>query len=661
LRLLANKTYLAGSLYFILTIGVRSIFGAKPIFDVGHYLKRQNIMCGIYAVYINDSTGSKLDRSVGLQVFEGLEKMEYRGYDSWGVVGLGKNEDFYIQKEVGKLSNSSFKDTRLSGAKVALGHTRWATHGGVTKINAHPHLAQNKSFALVQNGVVENYQELKRGLIKSGYKFKSETDTEVIVGLLEREMARVHEDHLSKKTFIKVFEKLSGRNTVALITNKGVLMAIRNGSPLVIGRDSDKKYLLSSDVLSMSGHAKEYMVLDSGFGVVIGAEPDLSSKSKVEAFKLVSDKVGKVSSKKVDPDFSALSVLAQKIDKEGFDSFMLKEIHEQAYVLSMVVKGKQKLFERAVKMIKKADLVFTLGAGTASFVAGHTAYLLRKNGIIAQSIPAYEADSFQPLFGPKTVCIAFSQSGETADTNEVIEVMKERGVKIISVVNMPGSTLTRFSDLPFMLDVGPEIAVASTKAFAGHMLWGSVIHDLLGEMKFTDIENNISNFEQKLSDWLSSKIAKNKIPKLAKSLKNEKHLFILGRGNLYYPSLESALKLKEISYIHAEGFSGGELKHGVIALIEKDTPVICLVDSDENEADMLSAVAEVKARGGKIIGISNKSNELYDEWIELPESGKSYKAITSVIPAQLLTCYMATSLKLDVDKPRNLAKSVTVK
>lgn len=646
-------------------------------------------MCGIYAIF-----GTNAQK----KVFEGLKRIEYRGYDSWGIASLeGGGETqvlvgglagglaqvgetarvggatqaggtaqtgskLSLEKQVGKLSNS--RKRGFSNADLALGHTRWATHGGVTKKNAHPHLAKNQSFALVQNGVVENYQELKGELLEADYSFLSETDTEVIVGLLEEKMMAKGEKILTAKTCRAIFQRLEGRNTIAVITTDGRLMAIRNGSPLVVGRKTDQ-FCFSSDVVSMSPDVDEYMFIDSGQMVEFD--------SRTGGLILMDAKTGK----KIPQKFVPVDHKLEVVDKNGFDSFMLKEIHEQTEVFHRVVANKKAQFTQAVEMIKTAQNVFVLGAGSAAFAAGNTAYQLRKAGKIAWQVESYEADSYLKMVEktggksskngvnkaadkPKNVCIVFSQSGETADTNEVVEEMKAGGVQIISVVNMPGSTLSRLSDLSFMLDVGPELAVASTKAFEGHVLWGIVVVKLINGSKFETILAEIEEFEHILLAWFFNQDAQKKIRKLAKSLSSQDHLYILGRGRLYYAALESALKLKEISYIHAEGFSGGELKHGMIALIEKGTPVLCLVAQDENKANMLNAIAEVKARGGRIIAVSKENNQLFDDWIEVPDFGE-YVFLSSVIPSQLLTCYMAMEKGFDVDKPRNLAKSVTVK
>ena len=599
-------------------------------------------MCGIYM------TAQTKDLNAGEKVFAGLKKIEYRGYDSWGVVVIG-DQGFVLQKQVGKLSE--VKKSRFEPGLFSLGHTRWATHGGVTQENAHPHLAKNGSFALAQNGVVENFQELREQLLDWGYEFDSQTDTEIIVGLIELVMEQENKTEPTAEIIQTVFKKLDGRNTIAVLTKSGVLFAVRNGSPLVVGRDQKTKSIyFSSDVISMSCDVDEYVVIQSGQMVEY-------SNSKLTITQLDSQKVLKFV-------FTPMQLNQAATDKQGYDSFMLKEIHEQAQVLSRVVAGKEKEFTAAVQLIKQAKIVFTLGAGTASFAASHTASLLRKVGITALAIASYEADSYRQLFTKHAVCIVYSQSGETADTNEVVEWMKSKKVQVISAVNMPGSTLTQLSDVACMLDVGPELAVASTKAFFGQTIWGMTVVQLLSKVKYIDIESNIQEFEHSLYKWFAQKSIQEKIRKLAKTLSQKQHLFVLGRGDLYGSSLESALKLKEISYIHAEGFSGGELKHGVIALIEQATPVLCLVSEDENKANMLNAIAEVNARGGYTIVVSSQDNELYKEWIEVPEFSAgvvNFMTLFSVVPSQLLTCYMAMEKNYDVDKPRNLAKSVTVK
>ncbi len=590
-------------------------------------------MCGIY-VAVAEAAGNK--------VLAGLKRLEYRGYDSWGVAAM-KPGQLELEKHVGKIGQ--VESLELPDSFLAIGHTRWATHGGVTQVNAHPHLASDGSFALVQNGVVENYQILKKELQGGGYDFKTQTDTEVIVGLLEK--AQQGSGRLTTDEVQAVMKKLDGRSTVALLTQTGEVFAFRSGSPLLIGRNQRGEWFLASDLLSLSADATEYLSVEQQQLVHLDADRQLQ----------LFDASGKIVSQ---PIFSEVQVSALKLDKEGFDHFMLKEIYEQGHVLHHVVDGQIEAWSQLIQAIKKSRTVFTVGAGSASFAAGQIAYYLRTIGIQAQELKSYEAASYRWLWSASDLCIAISQSGETADTNEVVEWMKADGVKIASLVNMNGSSLTALSDIPLMLQIGPEIGVASTKALTAQMLWGKILQLFLADEKSIDIRKKIDSIEDKISNWLSDQKITKQIRKLADRLGTNQRVFLLGRGELFYPTLESALKLKEISYLHAEGFSGGELKHGVIALIEKGTPVICLISNDEEQAAMLNAAAEVKARGAWVIGIADQSAEVFDDWIQIPDLEEG-RAIATILPAQLLTYYLAVSKGLDPDKPRNLAKSVTVK
>lgn len=598
-------------------------------------------MCGIYAVMQTSNN----DTNAGQKVFAGLKRIEYRGYDSWGVATLDDENGFTINKQIGKLSTA--KNILFPQATIALGHTRWATHGGVTQKNAHPHQAKNGAFVLVQNGVVDNYQELHKELKQKKYAFVSETDTEVIVGLLEQEMEWLDQKDLDREIVTTVFKRLLGRNTIAVLTGTGRILAVRNGSPLIVGKNKSGDIFLSSDVSSMSVDADEYIRIDSGQLV----------ECELGAVKIYSVKDGK----EIDAAFEPIEYMAQASNIGKYDNFMLKEIHEQAEVLSQVLKGKEFAYQEAVSLLSNADRVFCIGAGTASYVAGYMAYVLQKNSILAFHVPSYECESQLSLCTAKSVAIVFSQSGETADTNEVVEKMKEKKVKIISVVNMQGSTLSQVSDTPIMIGVGPELAVASTKAFLGHMVFSLTIEGLLRKKTFIELERELTIFEQQLQDWFANVKIQKKVTEVAEKLENVSNLFVLARGNLYFLGLECALKIKEIAYIHAEGFSGGELKHGMIALVEKGVPVICLVDDDTDTANMLNAVSQIKSRGAYTIGISPHNNELFDEWIEVAGSQKTFGMLSYVIPAQLMTCYIAQAKGFDVDKPRNLAKSVTVK
>lgn len=594
-------------------------------------------MCGIYAV-----RGS----NAGQRVVQGLKRLEYRGYDSWGMASLNHN-GFELEKSTGALADAV--NMTLPDSDLALGHTRWATHGGVTKLNAHPHSAQDGSFVLVQNGVVENYQELKKQLAAEGYKFVSETDTEVIVRLIEKvvkEAGKNGEGMVSFEAVLEAFSRLDGRNTIAVMTKNGELFAVRNGSPLIVASNGRGEYFFSSDTLSVAADAVEYAIVSSGQAVEINGKGVLITNL--------------ADGKKAPAKFQELNMEAAEVDHDGYPSFMIKEIHEQAEVFTSLMQNPEELYRKFTEEIRKSRRVYVTGAGSAYFAAWQIAHYLRGEGVAAQALPAYEAESFRELMDKKDLLIAVSQSGETADTNEVVEWAKERGVKIASIVNMAGSTLSELADFAFKLGVGPEIAVASTKAFLGQVVWGRILADFLAEKPVLEIKESIEEFQKSIAVWLADEQLQTSIRDLASDLLKHQHAFILGRGQLFAAALEGALKIKEISYLHAEGFSGGELKHGVIALVEKGTPVFALIAEDAEKAAMMNAAAEVAARGGHVIGISPENNELFANWIPLPDSG-SYAMPAAVIPFQLLTCFMAEEQGRNPDKPRNLAKSVTVK
>lgn len=580
-------------------------------------------MCGIYAC-LGDALASQ-------KVLAGLKRIEYRGYDSWGIAICG--DAIKIEKHVGKIG--AVEQLRLPSSDRAIGHTRWATHGGVTQKNAHPHLAQNGSFALVQNGVLENYQELKDELQKNGYKFQTETDTEVIVGLIERTCGET----IEAQKLQQVIKKLTGRNTILLLTREGEAWAYRQGSPLIVGQGKNKSIFFSSDLASISHDALNYQALDNGELIRFDGTLHSFSRPKIT--------------------FQKISQKALAVDKGDYPHFMLKEIQEQSESLINVISNQENLFTKIAKEIDVANNIYVVGAGSASYAAMSLVFGLRHSKNNVYHVPAYDYADFAKLFGKQDLAVILSQSGETADTIEAVEVMKTKGVKIISVVNMPGSSLIQMADVSYPLNVGAEIGVASTKALTGHLLFGMALSNYLKERSF-DFGAEVQEFAKALELWLKNSKTIKQIEAVAKFLRAKEDLYILGRGQLLPAALEFALKIKEVSYLHAEGFSAGELKHGVIALIEKDTPVVCLVAADHNKSNLLSAAHEVKARGAKVIGVATHSEEVFDYFIELPQMEK-FALISSVIVAQLLTYKIAIMKKLDPDKPRNLAKSVTVK
>lgn len=594
-------------------------------------------MCGIFG-YV----GTK---SAGKTIVEGLKRLEYRGYDSWGIAVVVDNtkgeKGIEVVKRVGAIGDLS-EVSDLPESHIGVGHTRWATHGGVNFVNAHPHYASDNSFVLAQNGIVENYQELKRELIKIGYKFTSETDTEVIVHLVEEKLKITKK---FREAVRQAFLDLKGRNTIiALSTVDERIVAVRNGSPLVIGVGDDE-YFFASDTLSFLNRTNKAIFINDMEMV----------EYKDKQLKLSEVKSGKELKMKV----RELDETQTEINKDGFDHYMIKEIVEQQHTIKEATSYSEEELKPLVDAIKKSTTVYTVGAGTANFAAGQTAFFLRKiANVKAIELKSYEIDSYKDLFTKDDLVIAFSQSGETADTVEALEFAKEKGAKIASVVNMVGSTTSRISDYPYFCRSGPEICVASTKAFTAKQAWGLLLAGSLAG-KHDEYQKKIHKAADKLKEYFTPELFK-KIEDLSTQLMEKEHFFVLGRGQNYYIALEAALKVKEITYKHFEGFAGGELKHGVIALIDKGTPVFVIASNDADYENMLSATAEVKARGAWVIGVGQQDNELYDNYIETIETG-GIDSLTNVIPFQLISYYLALKLGNNPDKPRNLAKSVTVK
>lgn len=601
------------------------------------YIITLTIMCGIFG-YIGKNNATE-------EIWEGLKRLEYRGYDSWGVAVIEEGK-IKVSKKVGAIGSlDELKNLPVS--HIGIGHTRWATHGGVTRLNAHPHYSADKSFVLAQNGIVENYQELKKELVSKGHKFESETDTEVIVRLIEEKQKETDDLRIAVR---KAFLDLKGRNTVIILSSSGdKVVAVRNGSPLVVGvvenNNSYDEFYFASDTLSFANKTDKVVYVNDNEMVYV-------ENKQLKVFDVKTDRP-------IDLHIMQIDCENTKIDKEGFDHFMIKEIVEQKYTLMEALQYSYDELKELIEYIKTADSVYMVGAGTASYAAGQIGYYLRKiSKIRAFELKSYEIGSYVDIIGKNDLVFAISQSGETADTIEAVEYAKSRGAKVASLVNMMGSTLTRMSDYKFFSRSGPEICVASTKAFTSQIAWGYLLaKSIMNESEKAKDE------VLRISSWLNEFLCEEtftKIKSLVRVLKDKEHFFILGKGQNYYISLEGALKIKEITYKHFEGFAAGELKHGVIALIDKGTPVFVIVSNDENMHDMISAAAEVKARGAYVIAISDKKNELFDFTIQTTDGGDA-DSIVNVIPFQLISYFLGIELGNDPDKPRNLAKSVTVK
>jgi glucosamine--fructose-6-phosphate aminotransferase (isomerizing) len=589
-------------------------------------------VCGIFG-YIGN-------KKIGPVVYEGLKRLEYRGYDSAGVASIGSS-GLTIKKDVGKIDEINQKLDFLGiEGRLAIAHTRWATHGGVTKENAHPHFDCTKSIALVHNGIIENYQELKKELIRKGHKFISETDTEVIAHLIEEGIKNGLPFVEACKFALK---KLEGTYALAILhDNYDGIVAARKGSPLVIGIGNNE-FFVASDIPAFINHTKKVMYLYDGDIAILDSE--------IKVFNLIENRWV---SRKVD----TIEWDAEKAKKGEFKHFMLKEICEQVETIQKAAMQDTKTINEIVETMKKAKGIFLVGCGTSYHACIAASYIFSKiANLHVNVILASEFPNFEHFLTKDTLVFAVSQSGETYDVLEAVRAAKKRGSKVISIVNVIGSTLTRESDKFLSIHAGPEICVLATKTYTSQLA-------LLSLLAY-GMKNGIEEYKKKLKFlWnviyhLTARTSREKIKELAEILKDKDHIFLIGRGLQYATALEAALKIKEVSYIHAEAFAGGELKHGTIALIEKDTPCIVFV-SEENEKEILSNAIEIKSRGGYIIGVSPKNNEIFDFWIKVPECGTE-NPIVQIIPIQILAYQLAVLRGCDPDKPRNLAKSVTVK
>ena len=599
-------------------------------------------MCGIFG-YCGSKNASEV-------ILEGLKRLEYRGYDSWGIAVLV--DQIKVNKQTGAIGDLDTLNSELStiNSNIGIGHTRWATHGGISKTNAHPHYSTDKSFVLAQNGIVENYQNLKKDLEKKDYKFETETDTEVIVRLIEdkllplRHSERSEESHDLYEAIRSAFLDLEGRNTIIVLTKDSQIIAARNGSPLVVGL-GEKEVFFSSDTLSFAPHVSDVVVVENGQMVTWNGKLDLVDIKSNKTLPYHPEKINFQSS---------------KVDKEGYDHFMLKEIHESPYVVNQVIYQNKSSLNDFIKSVKRVERVYTLSMGTAGVAASQIAFYLRVFAKInAVGLIAAEALDYSDLFSDEDMIITPSQSGETADVLEVLEIAKKKKVKIASYVNMPGSTMTRVSDYKFMANAGPEICVMSTKVFTSQIAWGYLVAKAAAG-KTEEGMKNLQDLVQVMQKYLDSGSNHEQIRNLAKELAKKKDVFLLGKYQNFNIVKEGMIKMIEGSYIHAHGIPAGDLKHYAITLMEKGVPVIVVVSEDLAKDDVLNAVNQVKARGATVIGISPAPYAGFDYHIPVPDTGET-SAIMNIIPLQLLAYYMAVELGHNVDKPRNIAKSVTVK
>ena len=566
---------------------------------------------------------------------KGLQKMEYRGYDSVGIATKSENK-IVVKKGVGRVvevSNAVQLD-KLPG-NIGIGHTRWATHGKVTEKNAHPHSSNSGKIAIVHNGIVENFEELKSDLQNKGYEFQSETDTEVIANLIQLNLDETSD---VKQSIIKTVNQIKGHYSFVAIFDDGTLAAARFHEPLIVGVGKNGNYL-SSDVLGFIENTDDAIYVDNEDFVII-------NDSGIHIFDFDGTPV-KYQITKVSKEFA-------DVYKGDYAHFTIKEISEQPDTILRAVDNNQ--IQQFVDNIKQAKNLYITGSGTSYNAAEIAKYLMSKfakikiNTLISSELP------FSPNeIEPDSTLITISQSGESADVLEAVKIAKESNAKILSIVNLLNSSLSQQSSLAIGLNCGPEIGVAATKSFTSQL---AILY------KITDqLCNGCVNPDwKKVSDAISQVLSNNlKIKELAKNLKEITDIYVLGRGIHLPIAREAALKLKELSYIHAEGIPGGELKHGPLALMDSNVYVIIINPSDSTYNDTLNSANEIKARGAKIIGISDKKNDVYDHWIEIPSVDEALYPIVEIVPIQLLAYYSALEKKTDPDYPRNLAKSVTVK
>ena len=566
---------------------------------------------------------------------KGLQKMEYRGYDSVGIA-TKSGKKIVLKKGVGKVvevNNSIMLDT-LPG-NIGIGHTRWATHGKVTEKNAHPHSSNSGKIAIAHNGIIENFEELKSELQNKGYKFQSETDTEVIANLIQLNFDETTD---IKQSIMKTVNQLKGHYSFVVIFEDGTLVAARFHEPLIVGVGKNSHYI-SSDVLGFIEKTDDAIYVDNEDFVIVDG-------SGIHIFDFDGTSV-KYQVTKVSKEFA-------DVYKGDFAHYTLKEISEQPDTILRAVDNNQ--IEEFVDNIKQAKNLYITGSGTSYNAAEIAKYLMSKfakikiNTLISSELP------FSPNeIEPNSTLITISQSGESADVLEAVKIAKESNAKILSVVNLLNSSLSQQSSLTIGLNCGPEIGVAATKSFTSQL---SILYKICDQL----CNGCINPDWEKVSSAISQILSNNsKIKEIAKNLKDVSDIYVLGRGIHLPIAKEAALKLKELTYIHAEGIPAGELKHGPLALMDSNVYVIIINPNDSTYNDTLNSAHEIKARGAKIIGISDKKSNVYDYWIDIPSIDEALYPLIEIIPIQLLSYYSALEKKTDPDYPRNLAKSVTVK
>lgn len=572
---------------------------------------------------------------------DSLKKMEYRGYDSVGIATISDGK-ILLSKGIGKVAevDKNLDLNKLPG-QVGIGHTRWATHGSVNDINAHPHFSCTYNIAVVHNGIIENYQELKAQLIKEGHSFKSQTDSEVIAHLLEKYYKIC--DHNIRDSIVNTCKILKGSYAFVAVFDNGVIGGARFDEPLIIGI-SPTALFLSSDVLGFLKYTDKSIFLDNGDIAIL----DNGNYTILDS-----------GNRQVNRPITQVAWELGSIEKGKFAHHTIKEIYEQPLSIAKTL-DKNNDYAKFCKFIRDASTIYITGSGTSyhsALLAKHllTKFAKKRSEVIMSSEFQYFSDNLEA----DSTVIAISQSGETADVLYSVKKAKEHGSKIISIVNVATSSLARLSDSCITLNCGPEIGVAATKSFTAQLIVLYNIVNLLSDDQLSFSKPNqtilLKSIEKVL---LQDKKIKSLIDNFDEKIKD---IYLLGRSIHYPIALEGSLKIKELAYVHAEGIAAGELKHGPLALIDKDSIVIVLNPVDETYQDVISSAYEIKSRGAYIIGISNVPHQVYDYHIKIPQVPDHLYPLIEVIPLQIMSYYLAIKKQVDPDYPRNLAKSVTVK
>ena len=614
-------------------------------------------MCGIVA-YIGKRDAYPI-------LINGLKRLEYRGYDSAGVALLNDKNELNVYKTKGKVSDlEQFTKAKDISGHIGIAHTRWATHGEPNDVNAHPHLSRSGNIALIHNGIIENYLTVKKELENRGYVFKSSTDTEVLVNLIE-DVQLTQKVDLFEATRIAL-NHVNGAYAIALI-EKGhpdTLIAARKGSPMVVGIGQDE-FFIASDATPIVGLTSQVVYIENEEVMKVKLGEELKLKT--------------IDGVKMTPYIQELQLNLESIEKGGFDHFMLKEIYEQPTTVRDTMRGRLHadlgtvtlggIFDYEKKILNARNIII-VACGTSWHAGLVGSYLIELYS--GKRVKVEYASEFRyrnPVIFPDDVVIAISQSGETADTLAAIEIAKEKGATVLGICNVIGSSISRVTDAGVYTHAGPEIGVASTKAFTAQVAVLTMFAIRLAELtgyipksKIMELIHELDLIPEKIQTTLER--SRDIVKEVAEQMKDVHNALYLGRLQNFPVALEGALKLKEISYIHAEGYPAAEMKHGPIALIDKDMPVIFIATNKSTYEKVVSNVQEVKARQGKIISVVTEGDvlvkEMSDYVIEIPDTECTYAPLLATIPLQLLAYYIAVYRGCNVDQPRNLAKSVTV-